>query len=107
PSFVANRYFDNRSPADDFTGPGYGTSSYDHKRWLGLYRNSGVGPMVQFPKGEGYILTGNLSAARTLIDASRALHGLPSIGAITSATQLIQGGVNGCVPQTPTGTANA
>ena len=113
-SFVANRYFDNRNAADDFLGPGYGTSMYDHKRWLGIYRNSGVGPMVQFPKAEvdmlaaeGYINTGNLPAAQALIDASRAKHGLLTIGTIASATTPIQGGVNGCVPQTPTGPGNA
>ena len=64
--------------------------------------------MVQFPKAEndmlaaeGYIYAGNFAAAQALIDASRAKHGLASIGAITSASQQIQGGINGCVPQVP------
>jgi len=105
---VPARYFNNRQAADDFPGPGYGSSMYDHKRWLAIYKNSGVGNMVQFAKAEndmlaaeGYIYAGNFSAAQALIDASRAKHGLPSIGTITSATQQIQGGVNGCVPQVP------
>ena len=107
-SFTPGRYFNNRLSSDDFAGPGYGSSQYDHKRWLAIYRNQGVGTMVQFSlaennmlAAEGYISTGNFASARTLIDASRALHGLPSIGAIASATQQIQGGVNGCVPQVP------
>ena len=29
---------------------------YDHKRWLAIYRASGVGPMVQFPKAENDML---------------------------------------------------
>ena len=48
---------------------------------------------------EGYIYAGNFAAAQALIDASRAKHGLPSIGTITSATQQIQGGAHACVPQ--------
>ncbi len=107
-TFTPGRYFNNRNASDDFAGPGYGSSMYDHKRWLAIYKNSGVGTMVQFPKAEndmlaaeGYIYAGNFAAARTLIDASRALHGLPSIGAIASASQPIQGGVNACVPQVP------
>jgi hypothetical protein len=107
-SFVPARYFNNRLSSDDFAGPGYGSSQYDHKRWLSLYKGNGVGTMVQFSKAEndmlaaeGYIYAGNFAAAQALIDASRAKHGLPSIGTITSATQQIQGGINGCVPQVP------
>ena len=107
-TFTAGRYFDNRNNSDDFPGDGWGTSNYDHKRYLAIYRASGVGPQVQFPlaentmlQAEGLIRTGNFAAAQALIDASRALHGLPSIGAIASATQQIQGGAHGCVPQVP------
>jgi hypothetical protein len=105
--FKAGRYFDNRLPADDFAGDGWGTSNYDHKRYLTIFKNSGVGPQVQFPlaentmlEAEGMIYAGNFSGAQTLIDASRANHGLPSIGTITSATQPIAGGA-GCVPRVP------
>lgn len=107
--FTVGRYFNNRLAADDFAGAGYGTSMYDHKRWLSIYKASGVGPMVQFPlaentmlAAEGYIYAGNFAAAQALIDASRAKHGLPSIGAVASATQQIAGG-NACVPQVPQG----
>ncbi len=107
--FVPGRYFDNRLASDDFAGPGYGSSMYDHKRWLSLFKNSGVGPMVQWALGEntmliaeGQIYAGNFAAAQALIDASRAKHGLPSIGAIASASQAIAG-AGGCVPRVPVG----
>jgi hypothetical protein len=106
-SFKAGRYFDNRLAADDFAGAGFGSSEYDYKRYLAIYKASTVGPQVQFPlaentmlEAEGLIRAGNFAAAGALIDASRALHGLPSIGTITSASQPIAGG-NGCVPQVP------
>jgi hypothetical protein len=107
-AFTPGRYFANRQTADDFPGDGWGTSNYDHKRYLAIYRASGVGPQVQFAKAEndmlaaeGYIYAGNFAAASALIDASRAKHGLASIGAIASATQQIQGNAHGCVPQVP------
>ncbi len=106
-SFTPGRYFNNRLAADDFPGPGFGTSQYDHKRWLAIFKASGVGTQVQFSKGEndmlaaeGYIYAGNFAAAQALIDASRAKHGLPSIGAVASATQAIAGG-SACVPRVP------
>jgi hypothetical protein len=107
-SFVPGRYFANRQAADDFPGDGWGTSNYDHKRYLAIYRLSGVGNQVQFAlaentmlAAEGYIYAGQFAQAAALIDASRAKHGLASIGAIASASQQIQGGINGCVPQVP------
>ncbi len=109
-SFTPGRYFANRQAADDFPGDGWGTSNYDSKRYLNIYRASGVGPETQFPlaesnmlAAEGYIYAGNFAAAQALIDASRALHGLASIGPIASAAQQIQGGANGCVPHVPVG----
>ena len=112
PPFTPGRYFDNRLASDDFAGAGYGSSMYDHKRWLQIFKTSGVGPMVQWSTGEntmlqaeGYIYAGNFAAAAALIDASRAKHGLASIGAIASASQQIQGGIHGCVPQVPQGPA--
>lgn len=106
-SFKAGRYFDNRLSTDDFAGDGWGTSQYDHKRYLAIFKNSGVGTQIQFPLAEnnmliaeGMIYAGNFAGAQALIDASRANHGLPSIGTITSATQVIAGG-GGCVPRVP------
>ncbi len=107
-TFTPGRYFANRTASLDVAGPGYGSSMYDHRRWLAIFRASGVGTMVQFPsaevdmlQAEGLIYAGSFAAAQALIDKSRAKHGLPSIGVITSATQQIQGGAHGCVPQVP------
>jgi hypothetical protein len=105
-SFTAGRYFANRPTSGDFPGPGFGTSQYDHKRWLAVFKAKVVGPMVQFSKAEndmlaaeGDIRTGAYAAAAVLINTSRALHGLPPIG-VTDNTTPIAGGA-GCVPQVP------
>lgn len=105
-SFVPNRYIANRPAAGDFAGPGYGSSEYDFKRWLAIFKAKGVGSMVQFSKAEndmlaaeGDIRTGAYAAAAALINTSRALHGLPPVGVLDN-TSPIAGGV-GCVPQVP------
>jgi len=110
-SFKAGRYLDNRNSSDDFSGAGYGSSMYDHKRWLAIFKAVGVGPKTDFSFtenemliAEGQIYKGNLAAAQTLIDASRAAHGLASIGAIATTSTLIQGGAAGCVPRVPNST---
>jgi hypothetical protein len=112
-SFKAGRYINNRNSADDFAGAGYGSSMYDHKRWLSIFKGSGVGPMVQFSLGEnnmliaeGDIYKSNFAGAKILIDASRALHGLPSIGAIVDGTTPVQANANGCVPRVPNASDN-
>jgi hypothetical protein len=105
-AFVANRYFNNRPAAGDFPGPGFGSSQYDHKRWLAIFKAKGVGPMVQFSKAEndmlaaeGDIRTSAFAAAAALINTSRALHGLPPVGVLDN-TSPVAGGL-GCVPQVP------
>lgn len=106
-AFTPGRYFDNRLSTDDFAGDGWGTSQYDHKRYLALFKNQLAGNQIQFPlaentmlEAEGMIYAGNFAGATTLINASRANHGLPPIGAIASASTPIAGG-QGCVPQVP------
>ncbi|MGH7654349.1 MAG: hypothetical protein ACREN6_06765 [Gemmatimonadaceae bacterium] len=105
-SFTPGRYFANRPTSGDFPGPGFGTSQYDHKRWLAVFKAKVVGPVVQFSKAEndmlaaeGDIRTGAYAAAAVLINTSRALHGLPPVG-VTDNTSPIAGGA-GCVPQVP------
>lgn len=105
-SFVANRYFANRPAAGDFPGPGFGTSQYDHKRWLAIFKAKGVGNMVQFSKAEndmlaaeGDIRTGAFAAAAALINTSRANHGLPPVGVLDNVSPIAGGA--GCVPQVP------
>jgi hypothetical protein len=109
-SFTPGRYFANRPTSGDFPGPGYGTSQYDHKRWLAVFKAKAVGPVVQFSKAEndmlaaeGDIRTGAYAAAATLINTSRALHGLPAVGVADNTTPIAGGA--GCVPQVPQGPA--
>jgi hypothetical protein len=108
----AGRYIANRVPSGDFSGPGFGTSQYDYKRNYAVFKAKAVGPVVQFAlaentmlKAEGSIYAGDIVTARTLIDASRALHGLPTIGAATLVTPIagstVQNTVGACVPQVP------
>ncbi len=115
--FTAGRYIANRPASGDFSGPGFGTSEYDYKRNLAVFKLKAVGNVVQFAlaentmlEAEGYIMTGAFASARPLIDASRALHGLASIGAAATLAVPIAGaafpnngpGVPACVPQVPT-----
>ena len=102
-----SRYIQNRPSGDDVPGAGYGSSNYNYARYAPINRGQGNGPWVQIPKiemdmlvAEGMIRAGNFSGAGALIDAARAKHGLPSIGTITTAAQVIAGG-NACVPQVP------
>jgi hypothetical protein len=102
------RYFQNRDPGSDTPVAGYGFSFYDHRRYYAIRSNNGNGPWTAINKieidmlqAEGYIRQGNFAAAKTLIDASRARNGLPSIGNIASVSTPIQGGANSCVPQVP------
>ena len=101
-SFTPGRYFANRALGDDFPGDGWGTSMYDHKRLsrhpAGQRRWSADAVPAgreRHARGRGLYLRRQFAAAQALIDASRALHGLPSIGAIASASQQIQGGAHG------------
>jgi len=103
----APRYIQNRPTGDDVPQSGYGSSNYDYRRWKPINSASGNGPWTQIAKvemdmliAEGQIRAGNFAAAAVLIDAARAKHGLPSIGAISSASAQIAGG-NACVPKVP------
>lgn len=101
------RYFKNQAAGDDSPVSGYGFSWYQHRRWYPIYSASNNGPYTAISKvemdmliAEGYIRQSKFTEAAALIDASRARNGLPSIGAITSATQQIAGG-SACVPRVP------
>lgn len=111
----AGIYIGNRASGDDFPGDGWGSSQYDHRRWLNIRAASGTGPMVVFAKAEndmlaaeGYIRKGDLASAATLINASRTLHGLPAINTPASATASVTGSFSaqGCVPQVPNATSS-
>ena len=101
------RYFRNHPAGEDVSGDPWGTSNYFYRRWFQISNAGNIGTNVYFSKveldmlaAEGYIRAGNFASAAALIDASRVKSGLPSIGTITSATQMIAGGT-GCVPQVP------
>ena len=105
---TGRRYLYNRAPGLDTPVSGWGFSQYDFRRYFFIRAAQGSGPYVAMNKvemdmlaAEGYIRAGNFAAAQPMIDASRARSGLPTIGTITSASQPIQGGARGCVPQVP------
>jgi hypothetical protein len=113
-------YFNNRPAGNDV--PDNQSSSYDHSRWWSIRNSvpSGNGPYVHMAAtemkmlaAEGYIRGGNLGAATTLINASRASAGLPQIAVPSSATAAITPATpgafapSGCVPQVPNSTATA
>jgi hypothetical protein len=102
-------YLRNRPSGDDLTNSGWNESWYDHWRWRSLFLSTRVGPWTPFSRvendmyaAEGYIRTGNIGAAATLIDRSRTASGLPPIaGTVASASAPIPG--PRCVPRVPVG----
>jgi len=114
----STRYLTNRNSGGDVSGDVWGTSFYDHTRWYAIAKiaPTGQGPYTYIDKqemtmlaAEGYIRTGNLASATTLINASRATAGLPAITTPASATATITGSFSarGCVPQVPNAAGNA
>jgi hypothetical protein len=106
---TGRRYFRNRNPGLDQSAVGWQSSFYDHYRWRAFADAGRIGPFPVFTvaendmlAAEGYIRTGNFSAAATLIDKTRTTSGLPSVAGITSLTQSVPGG-NACVPRVPVG----
>lgn len=116
-------YFRNRlGGGDDTKGEAWAQSQYDHYRFRYLTLNNANrdGPWPTITKAEvdllaaeGYIRTGNYTAAATLIDRTRTLQGgLPSVAGMTmpaapSATAYdpwagtdVPGGT-ACVPRVP------
>ncbi|MES2176702.1 MAG: Ig-like domain-containing protein [Gemmatimonadota bacterium] len=107
----AQRYIRNRAEgSDDFSGFAYGRSFYDFRRWQLVILLGGSGQWIQMSKvendmlaAEGMIRTGNYASAASLINASRAAHGLPVITTFNN-TSPVPGG-NACVPKIPVGPA--
>jgi hypothetical protein len=106
----ARQYIRNRPPGEDQAAEGWRSSFYDHYRWRGFADAGRVGlfPIftvteVDMLAAEGYIRTGNIAAAATLIDKTRTTSGLPALsGAVTTATDPVPGGAS-CVPRVPVG----
>lgn len=105
---TGRRYFRNRNPSGDQAGVGWQNSQYDHYRFRAFGDASRIGPFpvmtraeIDLLAAEGYIRTGNISAAAALIDRTRTTAGLPALsGVVTTATQPVPGG-NACVPRVP------
>ncbi len=102
-------YFRNRPLGDDTPAEPWGNWYYDNWRFWAIGAGAGNGPFIAMSvtesdmlAAEGYLRTGNVAAAATLIDKSRVRAGLPSVAGITSLTQQVPGG-NACVPRVPQG----
>lgn len=104
----APRYMRNRPPGEDVPITGWGQSWYDHRRWGSIRVSNNTGFLVEMGKAEsdllaaeGYIRTGNFTAAAALIDITRTANGLPALaGVVTDATTPVPGGT-ACVPRVP------
>jgi hypothetical protein len=116
-STTCERYFVNRPTGNDqFQGPGWGWSNYDHVRFYSWATNgdgSGArnGPLVFMTKAEmdllaaeGHIRLGNFATAAGLIDRTRTTNGgLPALaGVLNDNTTPVPGGAS-CVPKVPVG----
>lgn len=107
---TGRRYFRNRAPGLDQAATGWQNSQYDHYRWRAFADAGRIGPFPIFTvaendllAAEGYLRTGQIASAATLIDRTRTTAGLPALsGVVTSLTQQIPGG-NACVPRVPVG----
>ncbi len=103
----AGRYIRNRPAGEDVPVNGWGDSFYDHRRYGVINRANSTGPYVEMSAteiamlaAEGYIRTGNLAAAATLIDKTRIKNGLGSIGVPASASAPYSTAAD-CVPHVP------
>jgi hypothetical protein len=100
-------YFRNRPEGEDTPAEPWGNWYYDNWRFWAIGAGGGNGPFVVFAvaendmlAAEGYLRTGNIAAAATLIDKTRVRAGLPPVTGMTSLTQQVPGG-NACVPRVP------
>ena len=108
-TLTSRPYLRNRPAGDDLTNSGWNESYYDHWRWRSLFLATRIGSWTPFSRvendmyaAEGYIRTGNIAAAATLIDRSRTAAGLPAIaGTVATTTDRIPGPA--CVPRVPVG----
>lgn len=101
-------YFRNRPGGEDTPAEPWGTWYYDNWRFWAIGAGGGNGPFVVMSTtendmlaAEGYLRTGNIAAAATLIDKTRVRAGLaPLSGVVTTLAQSVPGG-NSCVPRVP------
>ena len=108
----AGQYIRNRPAGEDIVLTGYGDTWYENRRYGAVNVASHSGPYVDVSYGEismlaaeGYIRTGNVGAAVTLINALRTKNGLAAITGITDANTPISTDKATCVPHVPVGPA--
>jgi hypothetical protein len=108
PAATSILYFRNRPTGEDTPAEPWGTWYYDNWRFWAIGSAGGNGPFIVMSTtendmlaAEGYLRTGNIAAAATLIDKTRVRAGLaPLSGVVTTLTQSVPGG-NSCVPRVP------
>lgn len=107
----AGVYVRNRPTGEDVPLQGPGDSYYDHRRYGAANLAASTGPYVEFSAtevdmlaAEGYIRTGNIAAAITLVNKTRTKNGLDAIpSALSSATAPYATDRSTCVPRVPVG----
>jgi len=108
PAATSILYFRNRPGGEDTPAEPWGTWYYDNWRFWAIGAAGGNGPFVVMSAtendmlaAEGYLRTGNIAAAATLIDKTRVRAGLPPLsGVVTTLAQSVPGGAS-CVPRVP------
>lgn len=100
-------YFRNRPAGEDTPAEPWGTWYYDNHRNWAIGAAGGNGPYPLFTvvendmlAAEGYLRTGQVALAATLIDKSRVRAGLPPVTGIVDLTTVVPGGT-ACVPRVP------
>jgi hypothetical protein len=100
-------YFRNRPVGEDTPAEPWGTWYYDNWRNWAIGAAGGNGPYPLFTivendmlAAEGYLRTGQVALAATLIDKSRVRAGLAPVTGIVDLTTLVSGGAK-CVPRVP------
>jgi hypothetical protein len=100
-------YFRNRPVGEDTPAEPWGTWYYDNWRNWAIGAAGGNGPYPLFTivendmlAAEGYLRTGQVALAATLIDKSRVRAGLAPVTGIVDLTTPVSGGAK-CVPRVP------
>jgi hypothetical protein len=108
PIYTAFPYFRNRPTGQDTPSEPWGTSYYDNFRFFAIRATPGnqapfaimTRAEIDMLAAEGYLRSGDISAATALIDRYRVPAGLPAVTGLTSIDDPVPGG-NACVPHVP------
>jgi hypothetical protein len=103
---LAGPYIINRNSSGDQPDAAnpWGTSMYDHRRWLQVAKAAGVGTYTYMAvaetrliEAEARLMLGDITGAATLVNVSRTAHNLPAFNATTLTD--VAPGTTGCVPR--------